>query len=469
MAMYSAADRCRIDGRPGREPGGHRTDFRRDYARLIHAPAFRRLQNKTQLFPGLESDFFRNRLTHSIEVAQIAGGIAQTLNSKEATLQAMDNQLDIDLVQFAAAAHDLGHPPFGHNGEKALDDAMKKFGGFEGNAQTLRILTRLEKRVRANDFDHPNSSKHADAHGRLGLNLTMRSVAAVLKYDAQIRPVRSDQDSLEKGFYDSESVLVSSVKTAVAPTWPSGQKFKTIECQIMDVADDIAYCTYDLEDTLKGGFLSPTQMIREVDGSPPVLVDEINEKVQKALADDGADTSKRVTKTEITNLLIDWFFDKETLDTATFLDNFAIDRSFVEDGYVRTEFTSWFVEQLMDRLEFTFDPQHPAMSTIKLCAAVRREVEILKHLNYQLTIRSPRLAVVQYQGYDLVRKVFEALVSDKGRDLLPMDVRTLHDKCRTLHEQRRVVCDFIAGMTDRYAVEFYSRLNSDDQSIFKPF
>jgi dGTPase len=100
---------------------------------------------------------------------------------------------------------------------------------------------------------------------------------------------------------------------------------------------------------------------------------------------------------------------------------------------------------------------------------MRRKVEILKHLNFHLTILSPRLAVVQYRGYDLVQKIFEALTTDKGRDLLPNDVRTLHDQCCSLHEQRRVVCDFIAGMTDRYAVEFYSRLYNGDQSIFKPF
>jgi dGTPase len=190
-------------------------------------------------------------------VAQIAGGIAQTLNEKESALQGEENALDIDLVQFAAAAHDLGHPPFGHNGEKALDDMMKKFGGFEGNAQTLRILTRLEKRVHIKQLDAPTLTAlhHADHYGRLGLNLTMRALGAVLKYDSQITPVRSSDDPLEKGYYDSEKRIVASIKKAVAPSSPSETKFKTIECQIMDVADDIAYCTYDLEDTLKGGFL----------------------------------------------------------------------------------------------------------------------------------------------------------------------------------------------------------------------
>src|ERR1044072_2799677 len=115
---------------------GHNSEFRRDYARLIHSPAFRRLQGKTQLFPGTESDFFRNRLTHSMEVAQIAKGIALNLNSEEFF---RDNPLNTDLVELAALAHDLGHPPFGHNGEYALDERMREHGGFEGKAQTLPI------------------------------------------------------------------------------------------------------------------------------------------------------------------------------------------------------------------------------------------------------------------------------------------------------------------------------------------
>jgi dGTPase len=129
---------ARIKESDGRSP------YRRDWARLIHSPCFRRLQGKTQLFPSDENDFYRNRLTHSLEVAQIASGIAQNFNKDDQFFQ--QNPIDVDLVYFAGLAHDLGHPPFGHNGEKALDRLMTRFGGFEGNAQTLRILARLEKK-----------------------------------------------------------------------------------------------------------------------------------------------------------------------------------------------------------------------------------------------------------------------------------------------------------------------------------
>ncbi len=136
--LYLKSDYDRIV-KIGEEP--HRSAFRRDNGRLIHSAVFRRLQGKTQLFPNYESDFFRNRLTHSIEVAQIAKGITEQINSSEEYFK--QHPINTDLVETAALAHDLGHPPFGHNGEKALDHVMKPYGGFEGNAQTLRILTKL--------------------------------------------------------------------------------------------------------------------------------------------------------------------------------------------------------------------------------------------------------------------------------------------------------------------------------------
>jgi dGTPase len=212
-------------------------------------------------------------------------------------------------------------------------------------------------------------------------------------------------------------------------------------------------------------------MIRQVQKSPD-LVAEINGKVRKALIEEGVGNPNDVTAEEITGFLFDTFLegsDSTSAGMAGYLDNFAIDNSYADDGYLRTAFTSWLVGNLMGSLEFVYNAQYPAMSTVKLAPAMRRTVEILKHLNYQLTIRAPRLAVVQYRGYDLVRKIFEALTTDKGRDLLPTDARKLHDQCDNLTEQRRIVCDFIAGMTDRYAVEFYSRLYNGDQSIFKPF
>ena len=174
--LYRDADRAREY--PTESKVSYRSPFRRDYARLLHCPAFRRLQGKTQLFPGAESDFFRNRLTHSLEVAQIAKSIALRINSRHAYF--VDNPIDLDLIETAALAHDLGHPPFGHNGERALDECMRKKGGFEGNAQTLRILARLEKKEL--DLEEAEETPKSEDR-RVGLNLTYRTLAAVLKYD----------------------------------------------------------------------------------------------------------------------------------------------------------------------------------------------------------------------------------------------------------------------------------------------
>ena len=254
--LYRAGDKARQSkANPGVNES-YRSPYRRDFGRLLHSPAFRRLQGKTQLFPGHESDFFRNRLTHSFEVAQIAKSIANKLNSEHQYFSV--HKIDTDLVEFAALAHDLGHPPFGHNGEEALDECMADAGGFEGNAQTLRILTRLEKRATMTG-GASNLERILDgADNRAGLNLTFRSLASVLKYDNVIPRQKRDRKEMGpiKGYYYTEQIIVDAIRAKVGSI--TGKPFRTIECSIMDIADDIAYSTYDLEDAFKAKFLDPS-------------------------------------------------------------------------------------------------------------------------------------------------------------------------------------------------------------------
>ncbi len=252
----------------------NRPRFWRDYQRIISSPAFRRLSGKTQLYPGHESDFFRNRLTHSLEVAHIGKSIALNINQDlkkhyrkvgiDISTQDDNFFINTDLVQAACIAHDIGHPPFGHQGEEALNSKMKSFGGFEGNAQTLRILSKLEKKTIGKEVEsgeYHGLTKNCEDN-RFGLNLTYRTYASILKYDNLIES-QLENSQVIKGFYREEEDLVTAIKKQVLgkPNPPKNWKFKTIECSIMDIADDIAYSTYDFEDALKGGFVTPLDYI----------------------------------------------------------------------------------------------------------------------------------------------------------------------------------------------------------------
>ena len=202
-----------------------RTPFERDRARVVHAAASRRLAAKTQVVGPQTDDFVRNRLTHSLEVAQVARDLSRALGSQP------------DIAETAALAHDLGHPPFGHNGERALAELSEPCGGFEGNAQTLRLLTRLE-------------AKTFDADGRsVGLNLTRATLDACTKYPW---PAPTG-DQRQVRVYADDLPVFDWLRDGGSPAAAGAADRQCLEAQIMDLADDVAYSVHDVEDGIVAG------------------------------------------------------------------------------------------------------------------------------------------------------------------------------------------------------------------------
>ncbi|MBI5373326.1 MAG: dNTP triphosphohydrolase [Sphingobacteriales bacterium] len=494
-------------------------DFSFDLSNLTHSACFRRLQGKTQLFPEMENDFFRNRLTHSIEVADIASKIAKKLNHEHIYFK--NQEININLVRFAGLAHDLGHPPFGHVGERAINKALINHKNqhfnkknrdiglrYEGNAQTLRILSRLEKKFVNISEDGPNKNFPLFAQNegiieqtdfRIGLNLTYRSLASILKYDNELT---DNNIRNKKGYYKSERDLVEQIKfyttgKTAAYLRRHHIKFKTIECSIMDIADDISYTAYDLEDAFKGRFVNMLDFLHTTDESLiRKVISEFNDSLKKANNDDLYEKEfslLTLDKSGIEDfqyilsypfLHLGWIdnpvipknhiYRKKNQTYLTEIGRFNISselyivsQKLIKNGYFRSYFISQLIKYFIDSLEVKVNEDFPALSSVYLSEEAFWVLEALKQFIFISQTKSARLQIVDYRGEEIVTLLFDTLI--KNPQLLPRDFRIMYENSM-VETRPRIIADYISTMTNRYAIEFYARLKSENhQSIFKPF
>jgi len=422
-----------------------RSAYEIDNGRVIHSASFRRLQGKTQILNLGDSDFYRNRLTHSMEVAQVSYGLVQQLEKFEEVYPDLPTQ---SLIQTVGLIHDLGHPPFGHGGEVALNYCMRDNGGFEGNGQTLRILSRLEK------FSE-----------RSGSNLTRRTLLGCLKYpraysdvaSTSTKPCKSktvntisllDRDTCKppKCFLDTEREVVDWILEEVSDT--DRQAFtsikrednkhaetqhKSLDCSIMDIADDISNGVHDLEDAISMGLITDQDFREHVSAEDcKVYLDYLIDKYPEFGPNSGYDT-----------LVKRLFHDggnkrKRQIGRMVF---FLISNIQVKDK------APAFSEPLLRYNAVLPDP-------IKAFAAK------LGTFVSDTVIQSPNVQHLEFKGQQMVVAVFDIFAHEPKRFLEPKTFKAYEAAGGKDGDGLRVICDHIAGMTDHYLLRLYERLLS---------
>ena len=358
---------------------------------------------------------------------------------------------------------------------------MRELGGFEGNAQTLRIVNCLEKK----ELRQSGSARRWDPifngeDRRVGLNVTYRALASILKYDRPIPAVRGKEEGLAKGYYYFDAPLIRTIKEKVLG--PSAARrqlpLRTIECSIMDTADDIAYSTFDLEDAFKSGLWTPIGLWYLSQQSE--IMDGIAKRIDAKITEFYGNNHAKFTTQEARDLMTAFFeplFEdnrpgaEDTEDEMSDLwKSGTASRRLAQDGYLRTELTSGLISKALNNLELVVSPVHPALDTVRLTLPKFKEIEVLKGLNFAAVISSPIMKTVEYKGDKIIEDLFGILSTPSGSKLLPDDYKDLYENVPDPSLKKRVICDFIAGMTDRYALEFYDRLvSARPASIYRPY
>jgi len=427
----------------------YRDEYMRDECRVVHSFGFRRLSGKTQILGADQGDFHRNRMTHSIEVASICRSISLYIKNKcGKKIEKLGISLPEDnLITAVGLLHDIGHPPFGHGGEIALNYKMRSKGGFEANAQTLRLVAKIEP-----------------YHKMYGLNLTRRTLLGLLKYPCRYTSLCASQQNIDisknrdikfdewkppKCYYDSEDEVVcwmlapisdseqrtfrtcesKSVEDSSNPNVPNHKQsiYKSLDCSIMDIADDISYSIHDLEDAI---YLK--------------LIDKDNLKIYFCNTD--------------------WLLVRERDKCLS---------GFEKEEIIRNLFNICKSKKIFGKMVgkaiqgISIQPNDKFESPLLRCNVIfdeetRDAVKKLKNLIQDNVIKSQPIQTVVYGGMLAIMQLFDAMLSNPDK-LLPQEYREGNA------DVERRICDYIAGMTDSYAYGMHKRLyGSSPGSVFDP-
>lgn len=431
MDIWTHRKRTDDEGYPSNKPFNSTTDdsqFQRDRARIIHSAAFRRLQAKTQVLGIGESDFYRTRLTHSLEVAQIGSGICERLREKYQNEQDILKWIpSLSLIEAICLSHDIGHPPFGHGGEIALNYSMQNSGGFEGNGQTLRIISKLGEYTPSN-----------------GMDLTRRAMLGIIKYPSTYSNVanypcefKNEANKLNlddwhppKCIFDDEEDILNWI---ISPFSDSDKfffqtinknankhhktKFKSFDTTIMELADDISYGIHDLEDAIALKIITKEHWEEEV--------------CQHITKYPNSDFAKQI--------------------------GFYSTKLFSNSNKDRKHGISKLVAYFMYSIEIIKNNsfEHPLLQYKAILPAQEQEnLRILKDFVVKKVIKRPEVQVLEYKGQLMVMRLFNVLKENPNR-LLPASTLNHYEKAKN---KERVLSDYISGMTDGYATRLYQKL-----------
>ncbi|MBM6549665.1 anti-phage deoxyguanosine triphosphatase [Marinomonas ostreistagni] len=422
----------------------HRDVYQRDRARIIHSAAFRRLQSKTQILAIRQNDYSRTRLTHSLEVAQIGGGIVYHLQSSHDEQAPFQPWLASNsLMETICLSHDIGHPPFGHGGEVALNFMMTEHGGFEGNGQSLRIL-----------------GKRGSYSEEFGMDVSRRTMLGVLKYPAlyesvagqypekptNLRHYKAQDWHPPKCVYAEEAPLLDWILAPFSDedreqflqvTRPEFQRHgrtqhAAFDTTIMDLADDIAYGVHDLEDAIVLGMVTRDMWQQHL---LPAL---------KAIDSDFLRNNLARIETQL--------FSKQS----------HLRKKAIGD------LVSWFITRCLVVEKENFE--HPLLRfQAQLPAPERAALDVLKAFEMRHIIQRPEVQILVYKGQQMLLEMFEALSADPAR-LLPKELakewQHISDAGGNGH---RIICDYMASMSDDYASRIYKTLFVPSSgSVFEP-